>query len=88
MNTNMQKVIHNGKDRNMSDQIKKGLEKNKKTNILEFIKKNKLLSAVILIYGILLIAAPDKGLLSLKNSMYYVKEMLMVMPAILYYTYY
>ena len=27
MNTNMQKVIHNGKDRNMSDQIKKGLEK-------------------------------------------------------------
>jgi uncharacterized membrane protein YraQ (UPF0718 family) len=82
MNTNMQKVIHNGEDRNMSDQIKKGLEKNKKTNILEFIKKNKLLSAVILIYGILLIAAPDKGLLSLKNSMYYVKEMLMVMPAI------
>lgn len=63
--------------------IQMNVNKNKKANILEFIKKNKLLSAVILVYTILFIVDPDKGLLSFKNSMYYVKEMLMVMPVIL-----
>lgn len=51
-------------------------------NILEKIKKYKLLSAVILAYGILFITMPDKALAAVNNSMYYVFEMLMIMPVI------
>ncbi len=51
-------------------------------NILEKIKKYKLLSAVILAYGVLFITMPDKALAAVNNSMYYVFEMLMIMPVI------
>ncbi|WP_427339096.1 permease [Caloranaerobacter sp. DY30410] len=51
-------------------------------NILAKIKKNKLLTLVILIYLVLFLINTDKAILSVKNSMYYVKEMLEIMPAI------
>lgn len=54
----------------------------KKAKILQVIRKNKLLSIVIIIYGFLFVVAPEKGILSFKNSLYYVKEMLMVMPSV------
>jgi uncharacterized membrane protein YraQ (UPF0718 family) len=49
---------------------------------IDFIKKNKLLSVVILIYITVFIISPQKGILAFKNSLFYVKEMIMVMPAI------
>ncbi len=51
--------------------------------ILQFTKKNKLLALVIVAYIILFVFIPSKGLESFKNSLYYVKEMLMIMPVIL-----
>lgn len=51
-------------------------------NILEKIKKYKLLSAVILAYVVLFITMPDKALAAVNNSMYYVFEMLMIMPVV------
>lgn len=45
-------------------------------------KKNKLLSLVIAVYIVLLLAMPSKGLLALQNSMYYVFEMLLIMPVV------
>ncbi|SHH52805.1 permease [Caloranaerobacter azorensis] len=51
-------------------------------NILMKIKKNKLLTLVSLTYLILFLVNTDKAILSVKNSMYYVKEMLEIMPAI------
>ena len=50
--------------------------------IIEIFKKNKLLTAVSLAYVILFIAIPDKAYLSVKNSMYYIIEMLQIMPVI------
>lgn len=50
--------------------------------ILKFIKGNKLLSVVILIYIVLFIVMPNKGQEAVKNSMYYVIEMLEIMPVI------
>jgi uncharacterized membrane protein YraQ (UPF0718 family) len=50
--------------------------------IIEVIKKNKLLTAVFLAYVFLFIAMPDKAYLSVKNSMYYIIEMLEIMPVI------
>ncbi len=50
--------------------------------ILKTIKKNKLLVLVILAYIILFITMPQKAVASGKNSMYYVKEMLQIMPVI------
>ncbi|MDD4834946.1 MAG: permease [Lutispora sp.] len=50
--------------------------------ILEKIKKNKLLSAVIFTYIVLLITMPDKAIAAINNSMYYVFEMLLIMPVI------
>lgn len=47
------------------------------------LKNNKLLVIVVLAYMILLILMPDKAVLSIKNSMYYIKEMLLIMPVIL-----
>lgn len=47
------------------------------------IKSNMFLTLVILIYIFLLIFMPDKGIESLKNSSYYVKEMFIIMPVIL-----
>ncbi|MGI6585150.1 MAG: permease [Gracilibacteraceae bacterium] len=51
-------------------------------NIIETIKKNKLLTAVSLAYVFLFIAMPDKAYLSVKNSMYYIIEMLQIMPVV------
>lgn len=51
-------------------------------NILVKIKKNKLLTFVSLTYLVLFLVNTDKAILSVKNSMYYVKEMLEIMPAI------
>ncbi|MBP1925355.1 ferredoxin [Sedimentibacter acidaminivorans] len=51
--------------------------------ILKKIKSNIFLSLVILTYIILFIFLPDKGIQSLNNSLYYIKEMLIIMPVIL-----
>lgn len=47
------------------------------------VKNNMFLTLVILVYIFLLIFMPDKGIKSLNNSLYYVKEMLIIMPVIL-----
>lgn len=46
-------------------------------------KNNKLLVVIILSYVILLLFIPEKGIQSLENSLYYIKEMLIIMPVIL-----
>ncbi|SNS25293.1 Ferredoxin [Anaerovirgula multivorans] len=51
-------------------------------NRIELIKRNKLLAAVSFLYVVLFITMPDKGILSVKNSMYYVSEMLQIMPVV------
>ena len=51
-------------------------------NIKNAIKNNKMLFAVILIYIFLVAVMPEKAVESSKNSMYYVKEMLQIMPVI------
>lgn len=51
-------------------------------NIAKILKKNKLLFFVICAYVILLVAMPPKALESGKNSMYYVIEMIQIMPVI------
>lgn len=51
--------------------------------IVKKIKNNIFLSSVILIYVFLFIFMTDKGIMSLNNSLYYVKEMLIIMPVIL-----
>lgn len=50
--------------------------------IIEIIKKNKLLTGVSAVYIILFIAMPDMAYLSGKNSMYYIIEMLQILPVI------
>jgi uncharacterized membrane protein YraQ (UPF0718 family) len=51
-------------------------------SIIRAMKKNKLLFLVILAYLILFIVVPEKGLQSGKNSMYYVIEMIQIMPVV------
>ena len=51
--------------------------------VIQFSKKNKLLTVVVFSYIVLFIFMPNKAMLSLQNSLYYVKEMLMIMPVIL-----
>ena len=51
--------------------------------ILHFTKTNKLLVVIMLVYISLLILAPGKGIQSLQNSLYYIKEMVTIMPVIL-----
>lgn len=51
--------------------------------VVRFIKTNKLLTFVIFAYISLMVLMPDKALASFQNSIYYVKEMLMIMPVIL-----
>lgn len=53
------------------------------TAIKEKIKNNKLLAIVFLAYMGLLIFMPEKAVKSFKNSLYYIKEMLLIMPVIL-----
>ncbi|MSS42746.1 permease [Anaerosalibacter bizertensis] len=50
--------------------------------MIEKLKKNKFLATVTLIYGILFITNTDKAVLSVKNSGYYIKEMLIIMPVV------
>lgn len=50
--------------------------------ILEKIMKNKVLSFVILAYVILFVTMPDKAMAAVNNSMYYVFEMLLIMPVV------
>lgn len=51
--------------------------------VLKKIKNNMFLSLVILTYISLFVLMPDKGMQSLNNSLYYIKEMLIIMPVIL-----
>lgn len=53
------------------------------SSIIQKIKSNMFLTLVIFTYIFLLIFMPDKGIKSLNNSLYYVKEMLIIMPVIL-----
>ncbi|MEA5060252.1 MAG: permease [Candidatus Pelethousia sp.] len=50
--------------------------------ILKLAKENLFLLIVALAYSILFIAKPELGIMSVKGSGYYIKEMLMIMPAI------
>lgn len=50
--------------------------------LLKVVKKNKLLFLVAAVYIVLIGIVPDKAVQSGKNSMYYVKEMLQIMPVI------
>ena len=51
--------------------------------IKQTVHNNRLLTVVILIYMVLAVISPDKAGQALKGSLYYVKEMLMIMPVIL-----
>ena len=53
------------------------------SKVIKRIKNNMFLTLVIFIYIFLLIFMPDKGINSFTNSLYYVKEMLTIMPIIL-----
>lgn len=50
--------------------------------IIEKMKKNKLLVLVFLIYGAMFIFVPNKAIKSVNNSVYYLLEMLQVLPVI------
>lgn len=50
--------------------------------IVEKLKKNKFLALVGAIYLILFLTKTEKAILSVKNSGYYIKEMLMIMPVV------
>ena len=50
--------------------------------VLTVLKKNAFLFCVLLGYVIILIIKPDMGIAAVKNSGYYVKEMLIIMPVI------
>lgn len=52
------------------------------TKTVKFIKANLFLAAVLVAYLILTILTPQMGLQGFKNSSYYIKEMLMIMPVI------
>jgi len=51
--------------------------------IVQRIKNNMFLTLVVITYIVLSIVMPGKAVQSLNNSLYYVKEMLMIMPVIL-----
>lgn len=53
------------------------------SRLRDAIKNNKFLAVVALAYVIMAVFTPDKAILSLKNSLYYIKEMFMIMPVIL-----
>lgn len=53
------------------------------STFIKKIKNNIFLTFVIFIYVFLLILIPDKGIKSFTSSLYYVKEMLIIMPVIL-----
>jgi hypothetical protein len=49
---------------------------------MSIMKKNKLLIFVALVYLVVLVISPDKALKSVGNSVYYLVEMLQVLPVI------
>jgi len=51
-------------------------------NIVNFLRRNKLILAIGLVYIFLFIFMPEKAVQSSKNSMYYIKEMLEIIPVI------
>lgn len=51
--------------------------------IIKKIRSNMFLTVIIFTYIFLLIFMPEKGIKSLNNSLYYVKEMVIIMPVIL-----
>lgn len=53
------------------------------TKIKKILLGNKLLVAVATAYVVLFIAAPSTGISAVKNSLYYFKEMLIIMPVIM-----
>lgn len=53
------------------------------TALIEKIRRNKFLTLICSVYIILFILAPEKGIKSFFNSLYYVKEMLIIMPVVL-----
>lgn len=53
------------------------------SKIIGTLKNNLLLGFVVLVYTLLMIFMPEKGVESFSNSLYYVKEMLTIMPVIL-----
>lgn len=53
------------------------------STVIKKVKNNMFLTFVIFIYVFLLLFMPDKGIKSFNNSLYYVKEMLTIMPVIL-----
>ncbi|MCJ7691718.1 MAG: permease, partial [Clostridiaceae bacterium] len=53
------------------------------SSIGQKLKNNMLLSLVVVTYIVLGILMPSKALQSLNNSLYYIKEMLIIMPVIL-----
>ncbi|MDD4708320.1 MAG: permease, partial [Firmicutes bacterium] len=52
------------------------------TKAIKFIKSNLFLTSVIFAYAVLALINPQIGLQGAKNSGYYIKEMLMIMPVI------
>jgi uncharacterized membrane protein YraQ (UPF0718 family) len=53
------------------------------TKIIKKIKENLFLVFVVLCYAIILLEKPQMGIQAVKNSGYYIKEMLLIMPVIL-----
>ncbi|MGV8982919.1 permease [Clostridium sp.] len=51
--------------------------------VIEKIKNNMFLTLVVTTYLVLLMMMPNKALQSFNNSLYYIKEMLIIMPVIL-----
>ena len=49
----------------------------------DVLKKNRLLTVVVIIYLALFMFMPEKGISAWRNSMYYVFEMLLIMPVVL-----
>lgn len=52
------------------------------TGIIKKIKENIFIIFIVLTYAIILLIKPQMGIQAVKNSSYYIKEMLMIMPVI------
>ncbi|SCY62305.1 permease [Alkaliphilus peptidifermentans] len=50
--------------------------------VIQYFNKNKLLTIVLLIYAVLFLITPAKAGLAVKNSIYYIVEMLQIMPVV------
>ncbi|MFA6867087.1 MAG: permease [Clostridia bacterium] len=58
------------------------VKKDEKSKILNVIKNNIFFIIVLISYVVMFIVKPPMGVTSVKNSVYYLKEMLMIMPVI------